>query len=139
LVNNKIERRHVLDLNPETVQQIIDRAHEYQTQDAFRLPEDDEEVPLEEFAEEMGQEIEDPIYQELKAAIEDLEPDQQVSLVALMWLGRGDYTLDEWERALDRAGESWNTRTADYLIRTPLLADYLSDGLEQLRDEAEED
>lgn len=129
----------MLDLNPETVQQIIDRAHEYQTQDAFRLPEDDEEVPLEEFAEEMGQEIEDPIYQELKAAIEDLEPDQQVSLVALMWLGRGDYTLDEWERALDRAGESWNTRTADYLIRTPLLADYLSDGLEQLRDEAEED
>ena len=129
----------MLDLNPETVQQIIDRAHEYQTQDSFRLPEDDEEIPLEEFAEEMGQEIEDPIYQELKAAIEDLEPDQQVSLVALMWLGRGDYTLDEWQRALDRAGESWNTRTADYLIRTPLLADFLSDGLEQLRDEMDEE
>ena len=121
----------MLDLNPETVQQIIDRAHEYQTQDSFRLPEDDEEIPLEE--------IEDPIYQELKAAIEDLEPDQQVSLVALMWLGRGDYTLDEWQRALDRAGESWNTRTADYLIRTPLLADFLSDGLEQLRDEMDEE
>jgi hypothetical protein len=128
----------VLDLNPETVQQIIDRAHEYQTQDSFNLSDDDEVVPLEDFEEEIGLEIEDPIYQELKNAIDDLEPDQQVSLVALMWLGRGDYTLDEWQRALHRAGESWNTRTADYLIRTPLLADYLSDGLEQLRDEMDE-
>ena len=49
-----------------------------------------------------------------------------------MWLGRGDYTVDEWERALTDARASWNERTADYLLGTPLLADYLADGLDQL-------
>ena len=69
---------------------------------------------------------------ELKATIDDLEPDQQMSLVGLMWLGRGDYEAAEWERALSDARERWTARTADYLIGTPLLADYLADGLEQL-------
>jgi len=32
----------------------------------------------------------DPTYAELKTTIDDLEPDQQIRLVALMWLGRGD-------------------------------------------------
>ena len=48
-----------------------------------------------------------------------------------MWLGRGDYTLDEWDKALTDAGDSWNPRTAEYLIGTPLLADYLTEGLDQ--------
>jgi hypothetical protein len=74
----------------------------------------------------------DPAYAELKATIDDLEPDQQVSLVSLMWLGRGDYAVDEWARALADARGSWNERTADYLIGTPLLADYLREGLDQL-------
>jgi len=30
------------------------------------------------------------------------------------------------------AGDSWNGRAADYLIHTPLLADYLSEGREQI-------
>lgn len=125
----------MLDLNPETVEQIIERAHEYQTRDAARVIEDEEEASLEELAEEAFHDIADPVYAELKNAIDDLEPDQQVSLVALMWLGRGDYILSEWETALERAGESWNERTSEYLIRTPLLADYLSEGLALMLEE----
>lgn len=107
----------MLNVNPETVQFIIDKAHEFQM--------------LGESAEEPAEER-DPAYSEVKSTIEDLEPDQQVSLVGLMWLGRGDYTVDEWERALTDARASWNERTADYLLGTPLLADYLADGLDQL-------
>lgn len=125
----------MFDLNTETVEQIIERAHEYQTRDAAQLPEDDEEASLDELAEEAYHDVADPVYLELKSAIDDLEPDQQVSLVALMWVGRGDYTPDEWEGALERAGESWNERTAEYLIRTPLLADYLNEGLQLMLDE----
>jgi hypothetical protein len=113
----------MLDINPETVRFIIERAHEFQ----MLGQSDGDESPEER----------DPAYAELKATIDDLEPDQQVSLVGLMWLGRGDYTLDEWARALEDAGENWNERTADYLIGTPLLADYLTEGLEQLGVEAE--
>ena len=107
----------MLEINPETVRFIIERAHEFQM-----LGQSEGDVPLEE---------RDPAFAELKTTIDDLEPDQQVSLVGLMWLGRGDYTLDEWDKVLADAGDSWNERTAEYLIGTPLLADYLTEGLEQ--------
>jgi hypothetical protein len=115
----KVDRRAVmLNLNRETVQFIIDKAQEFQM-----LGEEEADDSIE------GP---DPAHAELKATIEDLEPDQQVSLVALMWLGRGDYAVDEWGRALAIARERWNERTAEYLIGTPLLADYLAEGLAQL-------
>lgn len=120
----------MLDLNPETVYFIIHKAREFQISDETELPEDpagsddwDEDA--------FSAHVDDPAFLELKTTIEDLEPDQQVSLVALMWVGRGDYTLDEWDRALAHARESWNEHTAEYLIGTPLLADYLGEGLEQ--------
>jgi len=113
----------VLGVNAETVQFIIDKAHEFQMLGEGKA-DDSAEGP-------------NPAYDELKATIDDLEPDQQVGLVGLMWLGRGDYTLDEWGKALADAGESWNARTAEYLIGTPLLADYLTEGLDQLGSEPE--
>jgi hypothetical protein len=126
----------MLDLNPETVEQIIDRAHQYQTRDSMQEDADkaEAETDLESLDGAEFQDPSDPIYLELKSVIDDLEPDQQVRLVALMWLGRGDFDLDDWDQALARAGEAWNERTAEYLMHTPLLADYLSDGLEQIQD-----
>jgi hypothetical protein len=44
---------------------------------------------------------------------------------------RGDYSLEEWDEAVAQAADEWNGRTADYLAGTPLVADYLSAGLEQ--------
>jgi len=128
----------VLDLNPETVQFIITRAHEYQVSETASLEAEDVNV-AEAMNEEFVHDVDDPTFLELKATIEDLEPDQQVSLVALMWLGRGDFTIDEWAAALQRAGDSWNERSAEYLIRTPLLADYLGEGLEQFGEESDDD
>ena len=106
------------NLNLETVRFIIDKAHEFQMLDADSADGSDEGA--------------DPAYAELKATINDLEPDQQMSLVGLMWLGRGDYSAEEWQRALRDARDQWNGRTADYLIGTPLLSDYLSEGLDRL-------
>ena len=65
----------------------------------------------------------------MKATIGDLDPDQQICLVALMWLGRGDFALEEWDDALEQARDAHNDRTSDYLIATPLVADYLEEGL----------
>ncbi|MGB5335357.1 MAG: DUF3775 domain-containing protein [Woeseiaceae bacterium] len=120
-----------LDLNSDTVRQIINLALEFHTQDDVTF--DEEPAVADEFW--SGQMVQnfagDSYYQELKRVIDDLEPDQQMSLVALMWLGRGDFSADEWELALKGAEESWSDHTADYLIGTPLLPDYLGDGLQQ--------
>jgi Protein of unknown function (DUF3775) len=74
----------------------------------------------------------DPTYREFRVTVNDLEPDQQQQLVALLWLGRGDYDIAEWDEALAEARRSWTKRTADYLIAHPLLADHLEDALDQL-------
>lgn len=120
-----------LDLNRETVQQIIDMAREFHTRDDVTF-EKEPQIADEFWSDQMTSDFGgDTYYRELKAAIEDLEPDQQVSLVALTWLGRGDFSLSEWAEALSNADDSWNNHTADYLIGTSLLADYLEEGLEQ--------
>lgn len=119
----------MIELNPETVCFIIDKAHEFQTQEDIVL---EEEPSLEGGASMLLAEYSgNPALAELKAAIDDLEPDQQVVLVALMWLGRGDYDIEEWEDALAEAARRWTNHTADYLIATPMLADYLSEALDQ--------
>lgn len=126
------------ELNRDTVQFVIDKAHEFHARDDVSFP-DEPEAADEYWSTQNETDFgTDPYYRELKTTIDDLEPDQQMSLVALMWLGRGDYTLDEWSDALRQAEESWTDHTADYLIGTSLLADYLAEGLQQF-DTAEQD
>lgn len=72
---------------------------------------------------------EDPVYEELREMINELNEDEQVELVALTWVGRGSYGPDEWEAAVEEAQRAHNRRTAEYLLGMPLLADYLAEGL----------
>ena len=121
-----------MDLNPDTVRFIIDKAREFHVKEEVTIPEEPLS-PSDDWARQiLADHADDPSYQEVKTTIDDLEPDQQVTLVALMWLGRGDYAADEWDNAVENAQDSWNERTAEYLLGTPLVADYLSEGLDAL-------
>ncbi len=68
---------------------------------------------------------------ELSGFIRGLNVDEQVDLVTLMWLGRGDGDLDSWRDLHAEASRAHNNRTASYLIGTPMLADYLEEALTQ--------
>lgn len=68
---------------------------------------------------------------ELAGFIRGLNEDEQIDLVALMWLGRGDGDLDNWRDLRAEASRAHNNRTASYLIGTPMLADYLEEALSQ--------
>ncbi len=83
------------------------------------------------FREVLANYSDDPVYDELKTFVDDLDIDEQCELVALVWVGRGDYVGSEWQTALGLARQEHNNRTAEYLLGTPLLADYLSEGLAQ--------
>jgi hypothetical protein len=118
----------VLELNSETVRYIIERAKEFQSDDVEVVPE--EQSTVRDVQDENPSAAEpDPARAELESVIADLEPDQQIELVALMWLGRGDYDIAGWEEAKLDAAAEYNARTASYLIGTPLLADFLEEGL----------
>lgn len=118
-----------LDLNPDIICTLITKLKEFHAKEDIVIPEvpadSDDDWALQVLADHQ----EDLTFQEIKLTIDDLEPDQQATLVALMWLGRGDFTEDEWADALAEATRSANARTAEYLMSTPLVADYLAEGL----------
>lgn len=76
--------------------------------------------------------IDNPTRQELRSAIDELDDDARTELVALMWLGRDDFDAEEWKQGLKQARQTAESRTSRYLIGTPLLADYLEEGLVRL-------
>ena len=74
----------------------------------------------------------DPVIEELTAFIDAMDVDEQVDLVALMWLGRGDADAREWDSIREEAARAHNEGTARYLLGTPLLGDHLEEGLAKL-------
>ena len=119
----------MLNINPQIICFLIDKAREFHVKEQVSIPETPTS-PTEDWAMQvLADHLDDATFQELENTINDLEPDQQVELVALMWTGRGDFDVTEWDAAFKEAGDAWNTRTAAYLIATPLLADYLMEGL----------
>ena len=62
--------------------------------------------------------------------IAGLNVDEQTDLLALIWLGRGDYGIEEWDDALTEAESRIAARDPDYMIGDAALPEYLGDGLE---------
>lgn len=121
-----------LNISAEKVCYIIVKAREFDAKvdpveaDPGSNPTDDgEREVLEDYA---G----DPTFAELRTAINDLNDDEVVDLIALAWLGRGDFDKAGWEEARALATERHQHRSAAYLTGMPALGDYLEDGLGQL-------
>jgi hypothetical protein len=73
----------------------------------------------------------DPTLEELRSFLRAQSDDDLKELLALVWVGRGDYGADEWQEVLNQVQDVREKHTVDYLIGTPLLADYLEEGLSQ--------
>lgn len=84
---------------------------------------------LEDRVEPIDEAVDDNTEDELAEMIAGLNVDEQIELVALAWLGRGSYAVEEWADAVSEATRAHNDRTAQYLMGMPLLADYLEEGL----------
>jgi hypothetical protein len=73
-----------------------------------------------------------PTQAELLAILGDLDDEQVTELLALVWVGRGDYSRSEWGQALSAAQEAHDARAVRYLVETPMLGDLLEQGLAEL-------
>lgn len=124
-----------LDIDPDKVCFVVARFRDLEEEDLIEDPdaEDKEEPDLdhEEAFESLedGEEEADPLREELEGFIVALPEDEQIELVALAWLGRGDYDIEEWDDALEAAADQHNERTSGYLLGMPRLADFLEEGL----------
>jgi hypothetical protein len=66
---------------------------------------------------------------EVREFIAGLNEDERFDLVALVWIGRGDYEPQEWATAVRMARERQARPTAEYLLGIPNLGDLLDEGL----------
>jgi hypothetical protein len=66
---------------------------------------------------------------ELTDCIGEMSQRQRAELIALMWVGRGDYPIDDWEQAVDDAIGDHSVRAAAYLLSHPMVSDDLEEGL----------
>lgn len=122
----------VLQIALEKVCFIIMKAKEFDVKDAVTDP-DPGSNPIDDMQTAVLEDHEDdPVQEELRSLIMSLSFDEQVDLVALMWLGRDDYAAEDWDAIRAEAVEAHNRRTASYLCGSPLLADHLADGLSAL-------
>lgn len=123
-----------LSIPLETLVYIIGKAREFDAEVPPVLPEDGSNPSDDEAGDTtiLMDTSDNPTAEELLAALEQLNDDQRDELVALTWVGRGDYGSDEWRDALEAARDRHNGDEARYLMGTPLLADYLEEGAAQL-------
>ena len=122
----------VLTISPEKVSYIITKAREFDVKDVVTDPDSSSNAADDAMLSVLEDHKDDPVITELRAAIFGLNVDEQVDLVALAWLGRGDGGVDEWDDLRAEAARAHNRRTASYLLGMPLLSDYLEEGLSQL-------
>ena len=121
-----------LAISPEKVCFIIVKAREFDAKDQVTEPDpasnpsDDKELAV------LEDHRDDPAVDEIRSLIDCLSEDEQIDLVALMWLGRDDYSANEWPSVREEAARAHNARTAEYLLGTPLVADFLEEGLSKL-------
>ena len=113
----------------ETLSYIVAKAREFDAE-VPPVDEDPGSNPSDDMDRDVLEDTADnPTLQELIDAIESLNEPQKIELLTLVWLGRGDFTKDEWRDALRQARDVHDRKETDYLVGTPLLADYIEEGV----------
>jgi Protein of unknown function (DUF3775) len=120
-----------LSISPEKVCYIIVKAREFDVKDVVTDSDSGSNASDDSMISVLEDHRDDPTAQELTSFINALTLDEQVDLVALLWLGRGDAEIGDWEQLREEAARQHNARTAAYLLGKPMLADHLEEGLSQ--------
>lgn len=120
-----------LGISSEKVCYIIVKARQFEAKDVVADPDSGSNPTDDGVVSVLEDQPDDPVYDELMAFIAGLDEDEQVDLIALTWLGRGDASVEEWDDLRSEAARTRNERTAAYLLGLPLLPEHLQEGLSQ--------
>ena len=127
-----------LAISAEKVATIIAKARQFDVKDVVTDPDSGSNASDDAMLSVLEDHGDDPVRSELVAAIRALNEDEQIDLVALAWLGRGDGDLSDWDDIRAQAASAHNKRTAEYLLGMPLLGDVLEEALVQFGHSVEE-
>ena len=123
----------MLQIALDKVCEIVVKARALGANAAVVDPDYDSSPSDEDMREALDEYTDDATINELSQFIGALNVDEQIGLVALAWVGRDDFSVEEWVDAVDEASRAHEDResvsTAEYLLGIPLLAEYLEYGL----------
>ncbi|MBU8544739.1 MULTISPECIES: DUF3775 domain-containing protein [Roseomonadaceae] len=113
-----------LGISLEVVATLVDHARAVQGTEVVDLDAEPDAEPSEAEAEDELDE------DSLRAAILALNEDEQASLIALAMVGRGDFTPEEWDEALEQAAEREGAEdAAELLLGMDNFGDLLAEGV----------
>jgi len=120
-----------LTISAEDVGYLIVKAREFDVKEASSDPDSGSNATDDNMIDVLQDNGGDPVASEIAGFINSLSEEEKIDLVALMRLGRGDGTIEEWDDLRREAADERerNRHTARYLLGQPLLGDYLADGL----------
>lgn len=121
-----------ITLNPEFLRSLILKLRALMAQEDEVSPDSGSNPSDDERSATLQDTPDNLLRQEIAVQIEDLEPDQQAELIALMWIGRGDMEPEEWPEALELALDRADGSTARYLMTHPHVADHIDEGVDRL-------
>jgi hypothetical protein len=127
----------MLGINPDKVRYIITEARTFDGKEGDSDPDSGSNAADDGMADVLEDQPDDATPQILSEFIRDLDEDEQIELVALAWVGRGTFPVEDWDDAIAEARRAHNKRTVEYLFSLPMLGDYLEEGLSLVEDEDE--
>lgn len=127
-----------LAISAATVAAIVAKARQFDVKDVVTDPDSSSNAADDAMLSVLEDHADDPVRTELIAIIRGLNEDEQIDLVGLAWLGRGDGDIEDWNDLRAEAARAHNRRTAEYLLGIPVLGDLLEDALSQFGHSMEE-
>ncbi|MFG1294767.1 DUF3775 domain-containing protein [Xanthobacter variabilis] len=121
-----------LNIPVEKVCFLVQLAREFDVKDVVTEPDPGSNSADDAMLSVLEDHADDPVRGEIVSFIRGLNEDEQIDLVTLAWMGRGDGETSSWDELRAEAARAHNNRTASYLLGMPLLSDYLEEALSQL-------
>ena len=119
-----------LTISAEKVRFLIEKTREFDVKEGASDPDSGSNGADDRMVDVLADNGDDPVVREITGFIGAMSEDEQIDLVALMRLGRGDGGIEEWDDLRREAADGRNNRTAAYLLGEPLVSDYLAEGLD---------
>lgn len=120
-----------LGISTEKVGFLIEKARQFDVKEAATDPDSGSNAADDAMVDVLQDTGQDPVVREITGFINALSEDEQVDLVALMRLGRGDASIAEWGDLREEAAGQRDRQTARYLLGEPMLGDLLAQGLDE--------
>lgn len=122
-----------LTISAPQVEFLITKAREFDVKEGATDPDAGSNGTDDGMIDVLSDQGDDAVASEIAGFLKALSDDEQIDLVALLRLGRGDVTPEEWRHLRAEVTRNYNRgTTVRYLLGQPMLGDFLAEGLEEL-------